>query len=182
MRPKIQFCLLFFLARFSRMRASITKSPPRRRPQAWWRGWPWCSSVLNGWQEVGFSNGLGGVWTLLIWTFESTIFIINNCIMFSSLLWNCCIHYWDLQYFNQKRLLKCWFVKIDLFEIWLRVCVDCWQLILGLTGLQRPSNYANICTSPGPILLSPILWINNFAMHPNGGEGIRGFQKITLWC
>ena len=48
------------------------------------------------------------------------------------------------RYFNQKRLLKCWFEKIDSFEIWLRVCVDCWQLILGLTGLQRPSNYANI--------------------------------------
>ena len=75
------------------------------------------------------------------------IFITNNHIA------SCSVHRYGTVAFTtwtrttlikRARLLKRWFEKIDSFEIWLRVCVDCWQLILGLTGLQRPSNYANI--------------------------------------
>ena len=97
-RPKCQFCLWFFLSISSRMRASITKSPSRRRSQARLRGWPWCSPLSNVWQDFLMEEESEACLSEPL----NMIYIINNRIMLSSPLWDRCIHCWDSQYFNQK--------------------------------------------------------------------------------
>ena len=125
----------------------------------------WKHQVPNHHHEEGFKHGRGaGLGALQYQMGDRKLYLLMEDSLklahlnlwiwsISSIIASCSVHRYGTVAFTigtrntlikRARLLKRWFEKIDSFEIWLRVCVDCWQLILGLTGLQRPSNYANI--------------------------------------